>query len=126
MPVKFSRRGFLGLLATGAVGACVAAKIPTALLPQPVRTRAACEFLRKAYNDACERARIEGWPTNGEWRWHPHEMYAGRELYEAFEGELIANERFVMANTDDRGESLMFKGARLFPEGRGWTVRIAR
>lgn len=112
-----NRRGFLGLLARGAVGVCVVAKIPTALLPAQVRTRAACEFLRKAYNDF----------HGGRMDRMPREMYAGRELYDAYEGELAANERFG-ANGPSAGgfrrEGLMFKGVMLRPEGRGWTVRI--
>ena len=111
-----NRRGFLGALATGLVGACVATKIPTAILPAPVRTRAACEFLRKAYNDY----------SGGQVGRHPREMFVGRELFEAFEGELIANERFVTFDTDAgyQDPALRFKGAKVRPEGRGWTVRI--
>jgi len=114
---NFSRRGFLGLLATGAVGACVAAKIPTAFLPAKVRTRAACEFLRDAY--------MAHYKSRGV---YPREMRVGRELFEAFEGELVVHERFVEAWVDDgkpyrRG--LAFKGARVYEEGRGWVVRFA-
>ncbi len=32
-----TRRGFLGRLATGLVGACAVAKIPTAWIPEPIR-----------------------------------------------------------------------------------------
>lgn len=113
---EMNRRGFLSLLATGAVGACVAAKVPTGWLPEPVQRYAACEFLRKAYNDF----------SRGRFGQRPREMFAGRELYEAFEGEIIANQRYVLTPYKIcKGESLMFKGLRLRPEGRGWTVRIA-
>ncbi len=35
-----NRRGFLGLLCSGVVGACVVAKIPTAWIPAPIQSRA--------------------------------------------------------------------------------------
>ena len=111
---KLSRRGFLGILATGAVGACVLAKLPSGLLPLPIRRRAACEFLREAYMTAARAGHT------------PEVMYAGRELYEAYEQEIPLHWRFTSTGTNDRFgvENLRFKGAVLCPEGRGWTVRV--
>lgn len=107
-----SRRGFLGLLATGAVGACVAAQVLTGWLPEPVRRRAACEYLREEW---LTFARVH--------RRGPQQMTAGRELFEAYEGERLANERLTLYGADWRtNPSLTFKGARLYSVGRGWRV----
>lgn len=111
---SLSRRGFLGLLATATVGACVAAKVPTGWLPEPIQRLAACEYLRKHYN---------AW-ANGR-REMPGGLLAGRELFEAFEGEIAANMRFTTLDMADRGiPSLLFKGCSLVADGRGWNVRV--
>lgn len=112
----FSRRGFFGLLATGAVGACVATRVPTWVLPEPVRRRAACEFLRRAYNDHARGKGVDRMPR---------EMYVGRELYEAYWGELLTHERFVAVTYEPDvpgSEWLAFKCARVIPRGHGWLV----
>ena len=114
---RFTRRGFLGLLATGAVGACVAAKIPTSLLPAPVRARAACEFLREHYHAYCR---------GGAGR-HPWAFLVGRELFEAYESELVAIEAFMEAAAPQI-ETLRFKGAAVASHSltglTGWDVMI--
>lgn len=114
--MALTRRGFLGLLATGAVGACVATKLPTGWLPEPVRRRAACEFLRREHNAWVAAHRGEGLVF-------PQRMTAGRELFEAYEGELLANELFTAYDTDWRtNPSLRFKGTNLYSVGEGWRV----
>ena len=54
-------------------------------------------------------------------------LYVSRGLYEAYEGELTACERYVR-NTDDLQASrgLMFKAARVVDDMRqsGWDVRV--
>lgn len=115
-----SRRGFFGALATAAVGACVATKIPTAFLPQPVRSRAAVEYLLKHY-----RAHTEGAGLSGEW---PRAMLVGRELYEAYESEVVALEGGRYQQDDAFGPSLVFKGAIVLAHPltglRRWDVMI--
>lgn len=112
--MALTRRGFIGLLSTGLVGACVVTKVPTGWIPEPIRKRVACDYLRREFN---------AWV--GAHKDFPGGLIAGRELYEAFEGELIRNERFTLASARGDGEpSLVFKGRRLKARGRGWTVRV--
>jgi hypothetical protein len=99
--MTFTRRGFLGFLATSAVGACVAVKVPTAWLPEPVRRRAATEFLVREFN---EFVRLYGFDRR------PTELRAGRALFEAYEGEVVCLFRFTPAMPDvPREPSLCFK-----------------
>jgi len=101
--MTFTRRGFLGLLATSAVGACVAVKVPTGWLPEPVRRLAASEFLRKQFNGFSE----------GTFNF-PTELRAGRALFEAYESEVVCLCRYtpspMMASVPCE-PSLMFKCA---------------
>ncbi len=105
--MNLSRRGFLGLLATGAVGACVASKIPTAWLPEPVRRYAACEFMRTEFNAFC----------GGRMDDMPERLRAGTALYEAYESELVVNLRFCAAEREAPvRRTLMFKGVALWED----------
>ena len=118
-----SRRGFFGALATAAVGACLATKIPTSFLPQPVRYRAACEYLLKKYH-----AHTKGLGVSAE-KW-PKAILVGRELYEAYESELVPMERFGAYSAADTpyAETLAFKSAMVVAHPltglRGWDVMI--
>lgn len=108
-----NRRGFLGLLATGAVGACVAARIPTALLPASVRSRAASEYLSAFYH---RFSRAHGAPKS---------IYVGSDLWEAFIGELVVHQRFVTVHSTKGAPErdwLAFKSARVYRHGKGWDV----
>lgn len=109
--MAMTRRGFFGLLATGAVGACVAAKVPIGWLPEPVRRTAALDFLRSEYYKFAK----------GDGVTFPRRMTAGRELYEAAEGEFLAYERFIVYPVT-AVPSILFKGARLECVGEGWRV----
>lgn len=103
MMARWTRRGFLGLLATGTVTACLATKIPTAWLPEAIQTRAACEFLRQKVND---------WLGKYGWDYPPKVIVADGALFDAYDSELVANERFVLARMEPRpGERMLtFKG----------------
>ena len=109
-----SRRTFLTALSTAAVSACVATQIPTGWLPVASRRLAACEVLRRVFHDYSMHSlnRV------------PARMYAGRELFEAYESELMKNQRFAWCDApDEQGRvPLMFKGIRLYERGRGWTA----
>lgn len=107
-----TRRGFLTGLATGAVGACVAVRVPTGWLPAPVRREAARDYLRRAYNEF----------THGKAGAFPRRMTAGRELYDAYASELLAVERSTVIPVNPEVPHLKFKGARLYREGEGWRV----
>ena len=118
--MKLGRRGFFGALATAAVGACIATKIPTAFLPQPIRYRAACEYLSQRYHAYTKGLSFAA----GNW---PRAMLVGRELYEAFESELVAIEAFTDAATPQI-ETLRFRGAVVVSHSltglTGWDVMI--
>lgn len=114
-----NRRHFLTRLSTGLVGACVAAHIPTGILPAKVRTAAALDYLRTEFNRVCK----------GKGAAHaPKVIYAGRALYEAAKAELTPIMRkSVFGGTLVNArypESLMFKGATLLPcdELSGWQL----
>jgi hypothetical protein len=113
-----NRRAFLGRFAAGVVGACVVAKVPTALLPASVRRYAACEFLREHYNR---------W-SHGK-RKGPAALVVGRELYQAYESEITVCERFTDAR--DHGPvfvTLNFKAASVVAHPltglHGWDVMV--
>ena len=123
--MKLSRRGFLGALATAAVGACVATKIPTSILPARVRTYAACEFLREKYN-AWWMGRSGGYTDFSAPR--PEMMLVGRELFQAYEGEIVALEAAFIDLRHRDFDILKFKGAGVMTHElaslRGWDVMI--
>lgn len=98
-----NRRAFLGRLSAGVVGTCVAANLPTAWLPASVRSAAAREFLRREYN---------AWV--GRYGVHPSLIVADTRLYEAYESELVAIERFSVGRGPRRG-ALIFKGTPIVP-----------
>ncbi len=104
--MAMTRRGFLGWLATGAVSACVLAKIPTAWVPEPVRRYAAVEFMRTAYND---------W--SGLYGEAPDCLRAGTALFEAYESEIVVNLRFTTSSEAfSSRRSLMFKATPLWED----------
>lgn len=113
----FSRRGFLRRLGIGTVGVLALASVPAALvktvgLGEHARLYA-CEHLRKVYN-----AYAKGRPASQ----HPKAMVCGRELFEAYEGELLANQRFTPHHYGP--STLMFKGAEMRAAGRGWYAKV--
>lgn len=117
-----NRRSFLQRVCGGVVATLVVAKLPTQWLPEPVRVNAACEFLRKAFNE-WRHDRIQAGASFSDAI--PQRMTAGRELFEAYKGELIPNMRFMSVDAGypfARTPSLMFKGVRLEPVGQGWRV----
>lgn len=77
--------------------------------------------MRRIYNENCRKVAHGSGYT---WQ-HPNEIHLGREAYDTYEAELLANERFVSWTVRDGEESLMFKGAVVRPVGVGWTMRIA-
>lgn len=113
--MALTRRGFLGALATGAVGLCVAAKAPTGWLPAAARESVACEYMRKRYH---------AWVKGRAGFAAPYAMVVTRDLYEAFQGELVSNLRFRSVESSHLPPHLMFKGARVFPkrDGAGWRI----
>lgn len=104
-----NRRNFLTRLSTGLVGACVAAHIPTGILPAKVRTTAALAYLREEFNRVCKGVGAKHLPTR---------IYAGRELFEAVKAELVPMVRLQYGGAVRNArypESLMFKAATLLP-----------
>lgn len=120
-----NRRAFLKRFGIGVTAALVLASLPEAairsLTTEQAAKRLACEYLRKVYNEYC-RQHPGAYPVR---------MEVGRELFDAYEGELQANERFVRRTVGefdviDTSPGLMFKGAEVRPVGRGWLATVTR
>jgi hypothetical protein len=110
--MMLNRRQFFQRVSAAAVGLTIAAKLPTLWVPEPVRRRAACECLRRAYFD---------WVTRN--KTFPTSIGVGQELFDAYERELARGERFGVW---DDPEALRFKGTRLVAlnELRGWEYLV--
>jgi hypothetical protein len=108
-----SRRGFIGI-----VGAALLSwGVPVNVLPAWSRQDSAIAYLTKLWNAECKG---KGWERC------PKTMYVGSDLFDAFEGELIASARFVDHYWGaHRGfKTLKFKSATMFREGSGSGVRF--
>ena len=115
--MKIERRGFFGVVASALVGACIATKIPTGIIPPPIRKHAAIDYLAREYNRF----------TKGKLGNAPAAALVGRKLFEAFDDEISA----IAFNGDgDLIDSLKFKSATLLHyEGAGlnpWDVWFLR
>jgi hypothetical protein len=115
------RRRFLQLLAGGVVGTAAVLHAPGWILSstKPGR-RLACEYLRGQYAAFAVAHRKA-----------PYRIEVGKDLFEALEQELVANERFIERLPTLREqyeamlpEHLLFKAARVLPTGPGWTVQL--
>jgi hypothetical protein len=113
------RRSFLQLLAGGIVGTAAVLHAPGWVLSstKPGR-RLACEYLRGQYLAFVQAHQKP-----------PYRIEVCRDLFEALEHELVANERFIERLPTLRAkyeamlpEHLMFKAARVLPTGSGWDV----
>ena len=115
-----NRRDFLGRFGIGVSAALALASLPPAAIDGLSTLEAAklcaSEYLRKIYNEH----------ANGRLDQCPRRMEAGRELFEAYEGELVANIRFCQSIEPPGPPNLMFKGARVDCVGRGWTARVVQ
>lgn len=115
-----NRRTFLRRFSVGVVATAALASIPASALQSIGLGDAAQDWaikkLTKAYNDY--------------WRAHrktPREFIIGRDLFDAFEGQLIVHHRFVFASNVTDGPipdsySLCFKSCRVRWEGRGYEI----
>ncbi len=114
-----NRRRFVQLFAGGIIGTAAVLHLPGKLVAKTrVGRESACVLLRRAWFDHYQKT---GWP--------PERLIVGRDLYEAFGDELVANERFI-SRLGDRDayngwipEHMLFKGGRVEPRGAGWTIR---
>lgn len=106
-----NRRAFLQRFGIGLGAACALAAIPVAVVEtftiDDAGRRLACEFLRRQWN-AVHTGPITPLKFS-------HTIHVSQGLYDAFNGELMANERF---HPDWRGDgspppALMFKAARV-------------
>jgi len=116
-----NRRSFLQRFGIGVSAALALAALPVeaiqALTTEQAAKRLACEHLRRIYNAWCSAHRGE----------QPCVLYVSRGLYEAYEGEITASERYVRSSGDLQGSrGLMFKGAWVVDDMRqsGWDVRV--
>ena len=105
------RREFLQRCCAGVVGSALLAHVPTAWIPAPIRAYAARQYLDRAWRQ---------WIRQPD-HWTTAIMYAGRELFDAYERELPAEWRWTDPTYPG---SLLFRGMPLIREGEGWTVMI--
>lgn len=109
-----NRRQFLARCSTGLVGAALLTRLPLKYLSTETKRIAATEYLSKHWHNY----------VKGKGRGN-FDMAAGGALFDAFEGELIANQRFVSHETGAAGHALMFKAHRLYRNhDRGWYVEF--
>ena len=103
-----NRRGFLQRFGIGLAGALALAQLPASAveaLTQPDAARLlACEYLRKRYNEFARGRSV--WDQ-------PERIEVSRGLFEAFEGELVATQRFVYNYAPPSERNLCFKAARV-------------
>lgn len=109
-----NRRAFITRLASATVGVAAALHIPASVITP---TPAAARFVR---DGAIERLRAAYYAYHKKHGVGPDMIVVGREFYEAYEGELVACERFMSTQFGYR--SLMFKGAAVIEGGRGWAI----
>lgn len=123
--MSISRRGFVAALTSSAAALFVARHLPV-LLPATTRRTVAIEFLAKAWN-----AHMRGKSS----RKMPEAILAGRDLFDAFEGEMMTlqretNQTYLVSPTPDYpldsispALPLVFKASRLYRSTvRGWWV----
>jgi hypothetical protein len=112
------RRAFLKRFGIGVSAALALASLPVSAIEglsvADAAKRCACEYMRKVYNDWCRTnpGRI------------PTRLEAGVELFEAYEGELVACERFTASVERDNVRHLTLKATPFYPVGHGWTLHI--
>lgn len=97
-----TRRGFLGVLATGLVGACVVTKIPTAWIPEPVVRYAGLEPAAYGTVGAINRSTYSFWrnqATLGESR--PIDEQVFRDVFDRCEKIDPKTRYFVAYDPDD-------------------------
>jgi hypothetical protein len=110
-----NRRSFLRHLIAGAATVAVATQVPVSFvkavgLGEAVREKM-IERLHRLYREQA----IQGLQVV--------RFAVGSDAWQAYEGELQANYRFVAA--DEPVSYLKFKGARVTRVGRGWDVHVA-
>ncbi len=114
-----NRRSFLSRLGTGAVAALALAHVPAAVIDAIGLHQLSADRIRE------QMRRIYNEHARGGIRNHPREIQMGREAFDTFEGQLLANERFIKYEQEPSGErTLMFKAATVRPVGAGWGMRI--
>jgi len=117
-----NRRSFLTRSAAAFVGAAALVHAPASLI---ARNDALASFVRDGIRERMRReyaAFCEKYPGR-----RPTRMALGGDAFRAYEGELMANERFVFvaAGSAPSEPELMFKGARVRRiSDRGWQIGV--
>jgi hypothetical protein len=123
------RRGFLKRFGIGLTAALVLAKLPEAAVQALTTTeaakRCAIEYMRQCYNAHVREQMASHAP--GQRFYRPNHMHVSPGLYTAYEGELVACERYCSGDPRDNWDrGLMFKGTRCTadPALTKWEVRF--
>ncbi len=117
---SMNRRTFLQRFGIGVSAALALAALPAsaiqALTTEQAAKRCAIEYLRKAYTDHVRGKSVSQ---------HPRAFYVSQGLYDAYEGEIVANQRAMeSARWEHTRQGLMFKGSKVEAKAelRGWDV----
>jgi hypothetical protein len=111
-----TRRELFHRLALGLTGALVALNVPSRYVRKVINPstlqESVSKTLTKAYNDL-----VRGTGSNHHARW----LVVGKDLMDAFEGELMVLTRYVDLDMEDQGyRSLKFKSVTMVSDGPGW------
>jgi hypothetical protein len=111
-----TRRELFHKLALSVAGALVALNFPIRhvrkVVDSSILTESVVNILTNAFNDYTKG---KGWNQAPKW------IVVGSDLMNAFEGELMVNQRFIDVNMASEGyRSLKFKSLSMVSDGPGW------
>lgn len=123
-----NRRAFLTRVVKGAAAAAVLAHVPVEWVPRAAGLQdcVALSYLRERFNQYMQGKFALGVSLDHAC---PDRIVVGRDLYEAAEKEMTDNCLHLRVFTDAQARegspkqpTMMFKGARMTYEGRGWRI----
>lgn len=124
-----NRRGFLKRFGIGLGAALTLAALPKAAVAALSNTeaakRCAIEYMRATYNAHVREQMVSRAP--GQRFYMPNRMHVSPGLYAAYEGELVACERYTASDARDGWNAgLVFKGTRVKadPALTKWEIRF--
>ena len=115
-----NRRSFINSLATFTAGTMisvnVSAKTIRSLVGVEPLKQSVQGMLTKAYNDCAKGVGYKNAPKF---------IFVGKDLFEAFKGELMSLTRYSKDSTPSY-EQLKFKSLTMIPSGSGWAYKFTK